>query len=153
MEKSDTSEVMLIEPSLNTIDIAEFQSNELLDSPPPSRSASPIWKYNGTIGQVKSDSNAFKAKNIQLTAVRGDEMERDVMVMSHDIDDEQSDQNSAKMKNEIDVPKRHSDRASSNKSQPKRKRMAHPSNDSVGHCSYQKNYIHVKGETVFLEIG
>lgn len=35
--------------------------------------------------------------------------------------------------------------------QPKRRRIAHSSNGLC--CSYQKNYVHVKGQTIHLEIG
>lgn len=69
-----------------------------------------------------------------------------------DSDGIQWDSNARPSQNHIHL-KHRPNRISSQESQWKRQHTTRPTNDPHQCCSYQKNYIHLKGETIYLEIG
>lgn len=99
MENSDPPEEMLIESANDTIDIVESQSNELLDS--PSRSASNDISVEESKSSESSPRDSDSGEEIQPFSMES-EQSSEKMTMTHEVNAEQSDRNSAKMKIEHD---------------------------------------------------
>lgn len=135
-----TTDEMIFEPSLETIYEEESQSS--------SRTASPTPMTNGAMPHEDTDQN----RSIIDDEVQDFESEESMKEPSdNNIDTTETKLNSSDQNYNVEPTHgregRRPHRSPSGYPSSKRQRIA-----PFG-SSYQKNYIHVKGKTIFLEIG